>query len=51
MQKREGCKLRHMLNRVWVPRLYVMCEGNTSFPWLERRPTGVQDHSMHPRLT
>ena len=39
-------ELRHMMNRVWVPRLYVLCEGNTS---LTGRPTGVREHSMLPK--
>ena len=39
----EAIELRHILNRVWVPRRYLACEGNTSFTG---RPTGVREHSM-----
>ena len=39
----KAIELRHVLNRVWVPRLYVSREGNTS---LTGRPTGVREHGM-----
>lgn len=26
----EAIELRHVMNRVWVPRLYIVCEGNTT---------------------
>jgi hypothetical protein len=37
------------MNRVWMPSLYALCEGNTPDPSWAGRSTGVQVHSMLPK--
>ncbi len=40
----EVIELRHVVNRVWVPRLYISSKAKLDSS--EKRPTGVREHGM-----